>query len=118
MKTPADLNSLTGVWQPLLPVSFGSKLIKTKRERRAIPGEGSLNPLRGHHLRWAAVAGCRALAGGRPLAWLVIPAAQPAPADPSNPQGVDPSWRAGDGGSFIADSYYSGARSGQSTEKR
>jgi len=69
-----------------------------------------MNPLRGHHIRWAAVAGCRALAGGRPLAWLVIPAAQPAPADPSNPQGVSiQAGGPGDGGSFIADSYYSGA---------
>src|ERR1039457_4966764 len=74
-----------------------------------------MNPLRGHHIRWSAMAGCRALAGARPLAWLVIPAAQSAPSDPSNAQGVSiQTGGAGDGESFIADSYYSGARSGQS----
>src|ERR1017187_3288339 len=78
-----------------------------------------MNPLRGHHIRWSAVAGCRALAGGRPLAWLVIPAAQSAPSDPSNAQGVSiQTGGAGDGESFIADSYYSGASSGPSTDTK
>lgn len=43
VKTPADLNSLTGVWLPLLTVGFGSKLIKPKGRGRQSQVKGSLN---------------------------------------------------------------------------